>query len=304
MPLRVVDVADHYRSIGFPVPDALTLVQLLRRTVLEGGRTSQADGFHLVRWHDDASGARINVVLNTDGVIRSAKPSFLPAVSRPVRARVHGLHPDSSNPDAHLVKITVANADLPWSVEFEDGAAAVAGLCFGEETDLEVVGFAGRLDCYEDEGSFAASGIPLGTREMLPAGIHALGRDRDIAGQRMSALASGVVMEVEELHNALGGESFLHLVIDTTPVPLDVVVSPHEVHGPPPRRGHVVTGSLWLVARQIAPSAAPLQVPAIERVAGDPGPARPFSAVTGARTHGHGPRGPRLFSGWALNNGR
>ncbi|MFN0028174.1 MAG: hypothetical protein ACKV2O_13485 [Acidimicrobiales bacterium] len=245
-------MADHYRCVGFPAPDALTLVQLLRRTVTDGVRVSRSDGSVSVRHHDDRSGARITVVLSADGVIRSAKPSFLPTVSRPVRARVHGRHPDSANPDAELVKITLRGAQLPWSVEFEDGAAAVAGLSFGEETDLEVVGFADRLACYEDEGAFAASGATLGAREMLPAGVHGLGRD--LGGQRLSALASGVVMEMEELHNGLSGASFLHLVIDTTPGPLDVVVSPQQVDGPRPRRGHLVTGSLWLVARQVPPA--------------------------------------------------
>lgn len=256
-------------------------------------------------------------MLTPEGVVRSAKPSFVPGLCRPVTARVHGRHPDSSNVDADLVKVTVRHAELPWSVEFEDGAVAVAALSFGEETALEVVGFADRLACYEDEGAFAMSGAALGSREMLPAGIHALGRD--LAGQRMSALASGVVIEVEQLHNGLTGEPFLHMVIDTTPVALDVVVSPHQVYGPMPRRGHVVTGSLWLLARQV-PTATPALPPvpptgsqlavvdliAVDGVVSAPAAdgAFPHRAPTGTvrtgtvsgvpvRRHG-----PRLFSRW------
>lgn len=247
----VGDVANHYLSIGFPASGRMDVVELLRRVITEGSSEPSLDGGRHIRLHDHASGARVNVVLDQAAMVRSAKPSYAPPRPQRVRARVTGLHPAPGNPDADLVQLAPANVDYPLAVELEDGARGALELPFGEEATLEVVGFAHSLESYADEAAYRASGMPLGTRAVLPAGLMPLpGEEGETAPLRAEALVSGVVQEVTTVRNELGGGEFLHLVVDSDGITLDVVVAPEAVDGPHPDPGHIVTGSLWFVARQ------------------------------------------------------
>ena len=293
-------VAHHYVSIGFLAPDPMEVVDLLRRAISEGSRESGEDGTCFIRLHDDASGARINVVLERSGVVRSAKPSFAPSRPRRIRARIAGLHPDAVNADADLVQLTPLGGDYPLAVEFENGSRATSQLSFGEEADVELVGFAGRLDCFADAGAYLAAAIPLGIGEVVPAGLYALATAQDPSSPGSAALASGVVVKCNRLRNALSGRDFLHLVVETAAMTLDVVVAPEAVQGPPPQPGCIVTGALWFVARLAEPvgvAAAPMAaaIASVERQAVTG--AGPSAFMTTALCLGP-PVRPRLFSRW------
>lgn len=292
----VLDVANHYLSIGFPASGRMDVVELLRRVITEGSSEQSLDGGRHIRLHDPSSGARINVVLDQASMVRSAKPSFAPADPQRTRARITGLHPAPGNHDADLVQLAPLDAEFPLAVELEDGSRAAAMLPFGEEATFEIVGFAHTLECYADEAAYRASGMPLGTQAVLPAGLMPLPGDEEgtPAPLRAEALVSGVVVEVEEVRNQTGGGTFLHLVVATDAMTLDVVVASGEVEGPAPQPGHIVTGSLWFVARQAeaVPVGAAVPSGTGERV----GAAVPVGAAAPAG----GPRGgrPRLFRTW------
>lgn len=246
----VQDVANHYLSIGFTAPERMAVVELLRRTIAEGSSEPLLDGGRFIRLHDHASGARVNVVVDHAGTVRSAKPSFFTPLPQRVRVRITGLHPDEGNPDADLVQVAPVEGTYPLAVEFEEGSRAIAALPFGEEADVEIVGFADTMECYPHADAYEASGIPLGIREVLPAGLVPLPTPQGVARPRAAALISGIVLECNRLHNELGGADFLHLVIETAGMVFDAVVSPDAIEGPPPQPGRIVTGSLWFVARQ------------------------------------------------------
>lgn len=285
----VLGVANHYLSIGFPASGRMDVVELLRRVITEGSSEQSLDGGRHIRLHDPASGARVNVVLDQASMVRSAKPSYAPQDPQRIRARITGLHPAPGNHDADLVQLAPVDADFPLAVELEDGSRAAAALPFGEEATFEIVGFAHSLECYADEADYRASGMPLGTKAVLPAGLMPLPGDE--AGKpaplRAEALVSGVVAEVHEVRNETGGGTFLHLVVDTAVMSLDVVVASGEIEGPAPRPGHIVTGSLWFVARLAE------AVPVGAVAAADAGDAVLLDAPAAPRAGR-----PRLFRTW------
>jgi hypothetical protein len=288
----VLVVANHYLSIGFDAPGRMDVVELLRRAITGGTSERLVDGGRFVQLHDPASGARVNVVVDQTGMVRSAKPSFRAPLPRRVRAQITGLHPDAANPDADLVQLAPSDGDYPLAVELEDGCRSAVGLAFGEEADFELVGFADSLECYVDEDAYRASGMPLGMQAVLPAGLLPLQTSDGAARPRATALVSGVVVACTRLHNGIGGAEFLHLVIETAGMTFDVVVHPELVEGPVPEPGHIVTGSLWFVARPTL--AAPVSV----------GAAAEADLVTAPEENASpaGPSGrqapPRLFSRW------
>ena len=290
--LTVRSVPNHYLSIGFDVAERMAVVDLIRRVITEGSSEPLLDGGRLVRLHDQTSGARVNVVVDHTGMVRSAKPSFRPTMPRRVRALVSGLLPDPANPDADLVQLAPIEGAYPLPVELEDGTRAVAELPFGEAADFELVGFADSMECYASEEAYRASGMPMGTRAVLPAGLIPLATAEGTARPRATALVTGAVLECVLVRNEAGGADFFHLVIETDGMTFDAVVAPDAVTGPVPEPGHLVTGSLWFVARQpVAVSvgarpttASEAQLDTLQIVADPPSPSRQ------SRT--------RLFSRW------
>ena len=98
----------------------------------------------------------------------------------------------------------------------------------------------------------------------------------------------------------MSGRDFLHLVVETAAMTLDVVVAPEAVQGPPPQPGCIVTGALWFVARLAEPvgvAAAPMAaaIASVERQAVTG--AGPSAFMTAALCLGP-PVRPRLFSRW------
>jgi hypothetical protein len=133
-----------------------------------------------------------------------------------------------------------------------------------------LVGFADALECYVDEQAFRSSGIPLATRDVLPAGLVPLRHGDGLAPVRASALVSGVVLACDELDNELGGGRFLHLVVETDGMTFDAVVDPAAVDGADVAEGRIVTGSLWFRARRPSPveaGAAPARPGLLRRFA-------------------------------------
>ena len=248
-------VSKHYPNVGFVADDLMQVVALHHRAITRGTATLRPDGSRLARLHDAASGALLEVVVDGDGLVRSARPSFVAPAPCRVRVRLTGLLPDGNDPDADLVQVAVLGGGYPLAVEFEGGCDAIAALPFdgGEDLDLELVGFADALECYADEQAFRSSGIPLATRDVLPAGLVPLRHGDGLAPVRASALVSGVVLACAALDNELGGGRFLHLVIETDGMTVDAVVDPVAVEGVPVAEGRIVTGSLWFRARRPVP---------------------------------------------------
>ncbi len=303
----VLLVANHYLSIGFPTADRMRVVELLRRVISEGTSETSLDGGRHIRLHDHQSGARVSMVLDQGGTVRSAKPSFAPAEPRRVPVRVTGLHPDPANHDADLVQVAPLDASYPLAVEFEDGSRAINALCFGEETELELVGFADAVETYRDEADYRSSGMPLDSKSVLPAGLVPMAEPSGVLNRpRATALVSGLVLSCERRHNAIGGAAFLHLVIETDGMVFDAVVAPDAVEGPFPEPGQLLTGSMWFVARQAVP--VPVGAMAAATVAAGEG-ATASSAISAP--HAAGPiesaaasiatqrqSRPRLFRNW------
>ncbi len=242
-------VTNRYLTVGYAVADPAALDELVRLADAAGAGEPLLDGGRFVRCHDEASGARLNVMVGPDGRVRSVKPSFRPEDPCLLRARLTGLLPDGVDADADVVQLAPRHGSYPLAVEFEAGSLAVNRLPFGEEVELEVVGFAHTMECYPHEDAYLSSGIPLRMREVLPAGLVPLAADRGATRSRATALVSGVVVAVSRRRNAVGGGEFLHLVIDTEGMVLDAVVCPDAVEGPPVEPGRIVTGSMWFVAR-------------------------------------------------------
>lgn len=243
-------VSNRYATVGYAVGDPAELDTLVQGAVASGTGEPLVDGGRFVCCHDEASGARLNVMVGPDGRVRSAKPSFRPQDPCLVQARITGLLPDGVDADADAVQLAPRHASYPLAVEFEAGSLAVNRLPFGEEVDLELVGFAHTMECYPHEDAYLSSGIPLRMREVLPAGLVPLAVDGGATRSRATALVSGVVVAASRLRNAVGGGEFLHLVVDTEGMVLDVVVCPDAVEGPPVEPGRIVTGSMWFVARR------------------------------------------------------
>jgi len=243
-------------SVGFVVPEPDAVGTWVQQLAAQGAVQYLADGSCVARVHDEASGARLTVVVGRDGTMRSARPSFRAEQPCRIRARVTGLLPDGADPDADAVQLAPQRAGYPLAVEFEDGGRAIGRLPFGEEVDVELVGFAHTMECYPHADAYRSSGIPLRIREVLPAGLVPLPGTDDAPRSRATALVSGVVMECRRLHNALGGGTFLHLVVDTDGMVFDAVVRPEVVEGPPVEPGRIVTGAMWFVARCPEPATA------------------------------------------------
>ncbi len=243
-------MTNRYQSVGFAVESAAAVDELLRRAMAEGVVEALLDGGRLVRWHDAPSGARLAVLVRPDGAVRSATPSFRPDTPQVLSARLTGLLPDGADADADAVQLAPRHASYPLAVQFETGGLAINDLPFGDEVDLELVGFAHAMECYPHEDAYRSSGIPLRIREVLPAGLVPLAGAEGPCRSRATALVSGVVLACTPHRNVCGGGEFLHVVIDTEAMVLDAVVCPQSVEGPPVQPGRIVTASMWFVARR------------------------------------------------------
>lgn len=256
-------VANHFTSIGFNVSTKEDLNALIQRAMKEGEDVSCPNGAY-VKW---AIGAGIELWVHLDTHGRKIS-SFSPHFSGPSRA-ILGITEIRNDPSIHTLLEGSIDAWAaprsedpktglyPLTLDVPDFDALRTNLKLGGKYTFQIAAFGHSLSCFKDEEAFKAEQLkhPVGVRDghpytFGPESFIPTGQFTRITGGKLKAEAmfSGLVSETEELTNPFSGRNFLHLLVRTYGIDVDIVADPTIVKGSP-IVGGIVIGTFWMSGR-------------------------------------------------------
>jgi hypothetical protein len=240
----------HFGAIGLPAdgePFNRALMAFASNATTVGETPAAA-----VIAHTDRSGARMSLTLRPDGAIQCMTPSFAGMSRVTVLADSFGDH-ECPYETPVIVEVLDDTGEMvhPLALQPEDVAVWQPSFTPGERVDLNVTAFAERIDVFADEAAYRASGTPMAVQSLIPSGMFAPGgvseQDWVVAPR---ALISGTVRSATTLVNGLTGLAFVHAVVDSYAMVVDIVIDPVDVDGPP-ATGSIVSGQFWLSCRRL-----------------------------------------------------
>ena len=261
-------MASNLSSLGFDVPDAAAMRELVMLAATEGEPFDVAVGRY-VRWSPGA-GAELWVQIDRSGAIIGFNPHLAGSPGFRVRIESWVDRPGANDLDGAATGWAIERPDADGQVGNAEGLYPFVfdspdlrrfrGLQLPAEVDLQVAAVARELTVFTDEAALAASGSMFASRSFIPSGMFRPGGET-IDPPDAYAIFTGHVLTAEERMNPQGGP-FRVLRVSTLGGEMDVAADP-EILTTIPTPGSIVTGSFWLSGR----------------IAGNPPPARRETTV-------------------------
>ena len=251
-----------FSAIGFEVSSGDDLAALASR-VAERADTIDAPGGQYLKWAPP-SGEQLWLQVKRSGDAMGMNPHF--AGKSSVRVAVEARVIRESHTPLDGTFLAWANppsgastgGDYPFAFDCPD-AATHAGLTLPVTLLAQVAAFAQQVTLYPSKAVYdaaqAAQGINFESRSFIPSGLISPGGDR-VDPPEPHALIAGHVVEAEQRHNAVTGQPFWWVLVDTVGGTFDVVIDP-DLLSAAPSPGHVLTGWFWLSARLHSSAATP-----------------------------------------------
>lgn len=242
----------HFGAIGLPGDGAGQFSEALMAFASKATTLGETPAAAVIA-HTDQSGARMSLTLLPDGAIQCLTPSFAGTSRLTVIADSFGDH-ECPYEMPLIVEVLDDTGEMvhPLALQAEDVAVWQASFTPGEQVDLNVTAFAERIDVFADEAAYRASGTPMAVQSLIPSGMFAPGgvseQDWVVAPR---ALISGNVRSATKLVNGLTGLEFVHAVVESYAMVVDIVIDPADIDGPP-AAGFIVSGQFWLSCRRLA----------------------------------------------------
>lgn len=247
-------MANHFRSIGFPV-DSPGQLNWLAETAARAGTAAENDECTYVA-AGMPDGGQLWVQVNKQNEIVGCAPHFhgdaemrvrIGGARRGIETALEGSLLVWSSPE----QATEGRFGLfPFLVDVPDFWATAVRLPIGQIVDLRIAAFAHDLRCFPNESALQTEGGPyagFAPQCFIPSGLMQPDGSPRTPPEAI-AIASGIIRSGETIRNPVTQEEFLHLLIDTLGGSLDVVAENAVVHGEPVVAG-IVLGRFWLSAR-------------------------------------------------------
>ena len=247
-------------DIGFPTSGEKDINDMISH-VLELTETIRCpQGFYLK--FTDASGAEIWLQGNFEQELLGFNPHFAgksrrrvgltKAIERESSPLDGGFHA-WANPQDGLN----GSGDYPFVFDVPD-FRMVKDLEFPQTVEIQLTAFASNdFKIYgndEDYQKAQESELKYASKMFVPSGLFAVdekGGNRDLSLARPVGMFAGEIKDFELKTNALSGEKFYALLVETLGGEIDVVVDPKFVPQEP-KIGGIVSGQFWLSGKVLA----------------------------------------------------
>lgn len=248
-----------FSAVGFSVSTGEDLAALATH-VAERADTIDAEAGQYLKWAP-RSGEQLWLQVKHSGDAMGMNPHFEGLSSVPLVL------------DARVVRQAHTPLDgtfLAWANTAEGGgreyplafdcpdAALHQHLAFPAAVTAQIAAFAQQITVYPSERAYqaaqAAQGLTFTSRAFIPSGLIAPSGEA-VVPPESHALITGHALDAHERRNAVTGNPFWWVLLETVGGTYDVVVDPELLSGPV-EPGHVVSGWFWLSGR-LRPAQAP-----------------------------------------------
>ncbi len=241
-------------NIGFPVSSAQECVDLENRAA-PLATSVPANGCKYL-WYHDKSGAELWIQVDEDGQIISANPHFCGESRRRVclessrTSATHSLNGSLSGWADPAFENDPESGEYPFVFDVPD-FLAIPEFPFPHTVTIQLAAFPITFYCYRNAETFDKQqekdmklGFKVAARSFIP-----LNEESQASGQAFGMFA-GKVKALANKTNALTGQLFVWMLVETLGGEVDVVVDPRLLTSPP-ANGNIVAGEFWLSGRLI-----------------------------------------------------
>jgi len=247
----------HYANIGFAVHTDEDLNQIVEKAYEEGKPVKSSKGLY-VRYLD-ASGAELWLQVNENKELVGLNPYFQ-GDSR-VEIELHEALIDEeeyldggyycwANPT--VTEDAEKPGDFPFVLDCPDFYSNPEDQ-FPCKKVVSICAFAEELEVFESKALFDAiqpSELSMAVESFIPVGL--LGEEGELnATPQAFAVINGRVLGTALKNNALTGQPFWWMHVQTFGIKLDIVAS-KELINVIPQIGNVISGTFWIVGRFLA----------------------------------------------------
>ena len=246
-------MANLFGALGFEASGRKDYEKMVRQAARSGQQVGRGDRYHYVRWLP-GGGIELWVQMTPQETIVGCSPFFsgvgqmlmgvmqvAETPNRPTDGYFQGwANPEPGHTDAGL---------YPFAVSVPDFLLVRDKVLVSSIIELEVSGFADRMQCFLDDDEFQRRAVSqddsqLSSEAFIPVGVLDESGGRPIA----EAVLTGHVLSAEIRENPVSGRKFHALTIQTLGGLIDAVADPSYTTGLP-QRGGVVYGTFWLAGR-------------------------------------------------------
>lgn len=243
-----------FSALGFQVSSGEDLAALASH-VADRADSIKVEGGQYLRWAPP-SGEQLWLQLKPNGDAMGMTPHFAgrsavragleARVARPSHTPLEGTFLAWANPPAGAA----VGGDYPFVFDCPD-AAVHHDLALPAEVVVQVAAFAQQAAVHASAAAYeaeqAAQGLSFGARSFIPSGL--VSPDgQPLDPPEPHALIAGMVVESAELHNAVTGDGFYWVLVDSLGGTFDLVIDPSLLPALP-QPGNVVSGWFWLSGR-------------------------------------------------------
>ena len=247
-------------DIGFPTPDDNAINEMIMHVLEHTKPVKSSHGFYLV--YRDASSAEIYLQGNFKEELVGFNPHYAGKSRRTVGLKT-AIERDSSELDggfhawANPPDGLSESGDYPFVFDVPD-FRTVENLEFPQTVEIQLTAFASNdfkiFESDDDYQKAQESELKYASKMFVPSGLFAVdekGGNRDLSLARPVGMFAGEIKDFELKTNALSGEKFYALLVETLGGEIDVVVDPKFVPQEP-KIGGIVSGQFWLSGKVLA----------------------------------------------------